>query len=77
MSDSDEDISGSDWGAGFARLGWRVWSTGDGVHVIPVGEPHRRSGMCWCRPTLERDGGGRLVWVHHSRDRREYTVERQ
>jgi hypothetical protein len=57
-----------------ARGGWQVVLTAEGeVHVVPVGEEHSRTTLCWCKPT--HDGGA--VYVHHARDRREYTVERQ
>ena len=53
--------------------GWEVWQTDLGeIHVTPASEEHSHTCECWCKPTL--DG---TVWVHHSADRREYTVERQ
>jgi hypothetical protein len=52
--------------------GWQVWSVDGENHVIPVGEDHSHTEMCWCKPTLDGE-----VWVHHARDRREHTVEKQ
>lgn len=56
--------------------GWQVVKTALGeVHVVPIGEEHIRTDQCWCQPTLDITGDP--VWVHHARDRREYTAERQ
>jgi len=49
--------------------GWRVT---EDKHVIPVADDiaHDDNEGCWCIPTY--DAG---VWVHHSRDGREYIEQ--
>jgi len=53
---------------------WSVYKTDLGEkHVVPDGEEHSRTQMCWCKPAqLAGD-----LFVHHSADQREHTVERQ
>lgn len=47
----------------------------DDLHVTPVGDlrEHHTSPSCWCRPTQDADEP--TVWIHHSMDRREHTIE--
>ena len=42
------------------------------IHVVPLGDlqEHDSEPTCWCNPT-EDEG----VWLHHSMDRREHTIE--
>jgi hypothetical protein len=57
--------------------GWQVVRTPLAeLHVVPVGEEHDCSMECWCGPTPEVLAT-HPVLVHHARDRREFTVERQ
>ena len=59
--------------------GWDVVCAEDGdLHVVPKGDRkgHWMMEACHCKPTLD-PGCGWPLWVHHSRDRREHTVERQ
>lgn len=45
----------------------------DDMHVVPLNDlrDHEAEETCWCRPT-EDEG----VWVHHSLDGRERTLEK-
>jgi hypothetical protein len=66
--------------------GWKVVAVEFGdVHVVPLGEDHELTAQCWCGPTFKDEHYGLVqderltlgAWVHHARDRREHTVERQ
>jgi hypothetical protein len=61
------------------NAGWKVTSFAGANHVMPVEDlkEHFESRECWCVPTVEPDAYGTPTWVHHSKDRREFTVERQ
>ncbi len=50
--------------------------TGQDWHVIPMNDlrPHKSGKDCWCKPS--RDADEHNVWVHHSLDRREHTIEK-
>lgn len=43
------------------------------IHVVPRGDlrEHPAERGCWCGPS-ESEG----VWIHHSMDRREHTIEK-
>lgn len=45
----------------------------DDTHVVPLNDlrEHEAEPDCWCGPT-EDEG----VWIHHSMDRREHTIEK-
>lgn len=45
-------------------------------HVIPIDDlrEHISYTHCWCNPTQDEEEP--LVWLHHSMDRREHTVEK-
>jgi hypothetical protein len=53
---------------------WNVIRDEGELHVVPDDEAHLLSDACWCKPSYNEDDG---IYVHHSRDRREYTRERQ
>lgn len=47
----------------------------DGWHVVPMGDlrEHESSSECWCKPVQDDDEP--TVWIHHSLDGRERTIE--
>lgn len=47
----------------------------DGWHVIPMNDlrDHVSAHVCWCNPTPDPEEP--TVWIHHSMDRREHTIE--
>jgi hypothetical protein len=48
----------------------------DGWHVVPMGDlrPHESACSCWCNPTPDPEEP--RVFIHHSMDRREHTIEK-
>ena len=55
-------------------MGWYVeWVDGHG-HTMPMFDLRDHTYEdCWCKPTAEPDRPD--ILVHHSADRREYTIE--
>jgi hypothetical protein len=49
---------------------------GETVHVVPLNDlrDHDSAATCWCHPTQDEEEP--LVWVHHSMDGRENTIEK-
>lgn len=47
----------------------------DDRHIVPVGDLREHDSLpsCWCKPTEDDECPG--VWLHHSMDQREHTIE--
>ena len=56
------------------HIDMRANNVGD-LHVVPMNDlrDHVTNAECWCNPT--QDDECLDVWVHHSMDRREHTIE--
>jgi len=48
----------------------------DDIHILPIDDlrEHSSASDCWCRP--QQDEEEPRVWIHHSMDRREHTIEK-
>jgi hypothetical protein len=53
------------------RIGTRLDSSDDDIHVLPLGDlvEHEQSRKCWCVPMLEQHVS--MLVTHHSADGRE------